>query len=141
FVRLVGLQRLPDIGTAVATGSFPIGEVWKLRQSREAVKFRAWLRNIHIHTPDDIISEYMTAIGREPRSSTWPARTIRLAGSSAIGVANALLGLVASGVDTFFVDKALNGYSPKLFFDQVERLALPGRVPPADPRVEELDAP
>lgn|GEM_PF-1236545 len=139
FVKLIDLHKLPDIGMAVATGQFPIGEVWRLRESSEAVRFREWMRNIQVSDPEDVTAAYIAAISREPRSASWPVRMIRLAVTTAIGSVGTATGLVASGIDSFFVDRFLGGYSPKLFFNKLERLGIPSSVPKPTPRVEVLD--
>jgi hypothetical protein len=139
FIKLVDLHALPDIGTAVATGQYPIGEVWRLRESSEAIQFRQWMRNIPISDPSDVTAAYIAAIRREPRSSSWPVRTIRLAVTAAIGFIGTTIGLAAGGIDSFFVDKFIDGYSPKLFFNKLERLGISSSVPQPTPGVEGLD--
>jgi hypothetical protein len=139
YLKLLKLRRIPDLGAAVATGQFPIGEAWKLRQSREARKFREWLRIITISNVDDVSAAYLDALEREPRSASWPVRTLRFVVTTAVGLAGLVPGIIASGADSFLFDKLVGGYSPKLFLNKLDRLSLSRYSGPTSLQVEEFD--
>ena len=54
-----------------------------------------------------------------------PSRAVRFALTTAAGAVVAVLGLAVSVVNSFFVEKYLGGYRPKLMLDEIRRLLPP----------------
>jgi hypothetical protein len=125
FMRLIVLNGLPDVGAAVAAGAFSLEEVWRVRQTGDATRFRQWLQTIAATDADAIVRAYLEVLHREPRSARWPTKLIRLALTTALGLKGDVLGVASGAADTFVADRLLAGYSPRLFLNQLDKLDLP----------------
>jgi hypothetical protein len=125
FMRLVTLRDLPDVGAAVAAGAFILKDVWRLRRTAASTQFRKWLQTVAATDGDAIVRAYMGVLHSEPRAERLPLKMIRLAITAAIHAHGEVSGVAAGAVDTFVVDRFLNGYSPRVFLDQLEHLDLP----------------
>jgi len=124
FIKLLDLKKIPDVRPAVINGELPMSEIWKIRHSAKGMKFRAWLRQADPQSAIGLQRAYIEAIEKGNLSDSLPTRLIRLAITSVLGVVNPLVGLGSSVVDSFFLDKWINGYSPKLFFDELQKLSI-----------------
>ena len=122
LISLLELNKLPDIGAAVTTNNLHFDEYWKLRNSKEAVKFREWLKIADPQSKRDLEKLYVEALGKQSWIERTPSKLIRFVISSVVGALNPVAGLGLGIVDSFFVDKWLKGYSPKLFIDELHRL-------------------
>jgi hypothetical protein len=121
FSNLIELNNIPDIGSAITNNVIDLNSIWILRSKKNSTNFRKWLRDINPNNSRDLEKAYIAILGRESFSSSLPIKTIRLALTTLAGLIPPL-GLAVSAVDCFFVDKWLNGYSPKLFFDDLSKL-------------------
>ena len=126
FMKLLALNNLPDVAAAVSGGHLTLQQVIELRQHPDATAFRRWLQTVPVVDADALVAAYIKALESEARPQSWPVRTLRLALTTAIGALNPAAGLAAAVVDTYFLDKWLAGYSPRLFLDRVTSLDLPG---------------
>lgn len=126
FINLLELTEIPDIRWGVAKGILPIQELLEIRNGSNARQFREWLRTERPHDSKDFVSAYIRALGKDTLADKFPVRLIRLAATSIVslipGVGGLLGGLAADTVDSFFVEKWLKGYSPKLFLDELQRI-------------------
>ena len=127
FTKLLTLNNLPDVGAAVSRGELEFRDVLTLRSHPDAVAFRRWLQTVPIIEADAVVGAYITALSSAARPQSWPVRTLRLALTTALGLANPAAGIAAGVADTYFVDRWRHGYSPRLFLDRVARLDLPNR--------------
>jgi len=124
FTKLLTLNEVPDIGAAVSSGTLQLRDILELRNHPDAREFRRWLQTVPILESDALVAAYIKALSRAAGPQSWPVRTLRLAVTTAFGMVSAGVGLAAGAVDTFFVDKWLHGYSPRLFLDRVASLDL-----------------
>lgn len=124
FVSLLDLKRMPDIRPAVENGEVPLSTIWKIRQSSKGRNFRDWLKKADPKSAIDLTRAYIEAIEKDTPSDSLPLRALRFAVTSALGVINPIVGLGGSVIDSFFVDKWINGYSPKLLFDELQKLNI-----------------
>lgn len=123
------LEECHSIGAAFIQGHISKNELLKLYD--KADKFKEWLENV----PDDknIIGEYHKAVTKESIADKLPTKAIRfaifesigfgldLAGASGIGTA------IATGlsiIDSFYLDKIINGWKPNQFVDKTLTKAL-----------------
>ena len=127
FIKVLELNDLPDIGRAVTEGELTLDQVISLRQHRDAVAFRRWLQTVAVIEPEAMVAAYIKALASEAKPQSWARRTLRLAITAAIGAVNAPAGLAAAVTDTYFLNKWIAGYSPRLFLDRVAKLDLPRR--------------
>lgn len=78
-------------------------------------KFREWIQGLN---PDaKVASEYVRDITAEGWMASVPAKLMRYALASVIGVAGLTPGLVAGAVDSFLLDRIARGWRPSHFID------------------------
>jgi len=124
FAKLLDLTNIPDIRPAVADNLLPLSKIWNIRESKNGEKFRDWLRKVN---PDDARSlekSYVEMLEKDTLVASLPIRLMRFAITTASGVINPLIGTGVGVLDSFFIDKWLSGYSPKLFLDDLRKLAI-----------------
>ena len=122
FQSLLDLENIPDIRPAVASGDLSLPEIWKIRQGKKARRFREWLRAAGPGDARDLERAYVAALGNPSHHSSLPVRVLRFVLTTAAGAVQPVLGALAGVTDSFFVDKWLAGYSPRLFLDQIRQL-------------------
>jgi hypothetical protein len=122
LVRLLELTKLPDPSIAVARGRIPLSKIWEVRQSGNSRKFRAWLRDIDAHEPRELERAYVESFSTESFVKSLPARALRFLVTTGIGIVHPIAGLAASAADTFFMERLLQDFRPKLFIDDLRSL-------------------
>lgn len=60
----------------------------------------------------------------KPLIESLPFKTVRFVITTAVGTIEPISGVCMGAVDSFFIDKWLKGFSPKLFIDQLRKLPL-----------------
>jgi len=125
FQSLLELENIPDIRPVIAEGEISVREIWRLRQKRESIRFREWLREGSYTDGRELEKAYVSSLGAALTSLSLPARIFRFILTTAVGTIGPITGVLAGVVDNFFVEKWLSGYSPRLFVDQIR--ALPGK--------------
>jgi hypothetical protein len=128
FTRILDLSNIPDIRPAVVKGELQISEIWKIRQSSKGKKFREWLREVEPKSARDLERVYVEAVGKNTLADALPMTSIRFAITSLVGMIDPVVGLGAGVIDSFFVDNWLKGFSPKLFFDVLQKLMISKRT-------------
>jgi hypothetical protein len=123
FSALLELNNLPDIGAAVAENSIPLAEVWRIRQRGTSRRFRTWLRDAQPKDSRDLEKAYVAALSGQSLVSSLPVKSLRFSVTFLTGLAQPIAGFIASGLDSLFVEKWLSGYTPKLFFDKLRKIA------------------
>lgn len=122
FQRLLELESIPDIRLAISAGDVSVPEIWKLRKKRHARRFRKWLRQAETRDARELEKAYVASLGKSSVFSSLPARALRFSITTAASAANPLLGALGGVVDSFFIDKWLGGYSPRLFLEDIRHL-------------------
>lgn len=122
FGALLELNDMPDIGKAVVDNSVPFSEIWKLRNRNNSKKFRKWLRELNINNAKEIQKLYVASLENKSIVESLPLRIFRFALTASLGAVEPALGLSVGVVDSFFVNKWLSGYSPKLFLDELNEV-------------------
>ena len=126
FLSVLDLERIPDVSKAIASGDVSMAQVIRMRGRPQAKRFRKWLHHQDAHDSRELERLYLEAVGRE--SEPWPFTSIRLAATAALGaIGGPVTGLLASAADSVFVDKWIEGYNPKLFFERLRALPLSDR--------------
>jgi hypothetical protein len=121
FISLLELNNIPDIRHAVLAGGIDLPRIWSLRNRKISENFRKWLREVDPKNGRDLEKAYIEALGGKAFSESLPIKTLRFVITSLAGL-NPAVGLITSAIDSFFVDKWLSGYSPKLFLDELSKL-------------------
>ena len=134
FISLLELNSVPDIRPAVTAGELGFDKVWELRNTSEGSQFREWLRSAAPTDSRGLERAYVAAISKETVADKWPTKVIRIVITTAVGlipgVGGLLGGIGAEVVDSLFVERWINGFSPKLFIDDLQKLApAPDRQP------------
>jgi len=124
FRKILQLNRLPDLPLVVANEAISLEQVIRLRRSRNGEQFRKWIANLKpTDDPDQIVELYVETLTRKHWSQSWPFRTVRFLLTQlldAIPGVGQLAGLAFSAIDSFFLERWLQGYSPQLFLDDLK---------------------
>jgi hypothetical protein len=124
LLSLFELTGVPDPGSAVASGNVDFKEVWRIRNQGPSRKFRKWIQEVSPGDSRDLERAYVDSLGSESWIASLPAKAIRFVLTAGVGVVNPLLGTALSVADSFFVERLLQGYSPKLFIDDMKSLLV-----------------
>lgn len=122
FYSLLELFRLPDIRSAIISDELTMTDIWKIRMNRKAKKFRRWLGDVNTSNSRELEQAYVAALGKSSIFNSVPLRVIRFLTTTAIGAINPPLGIISGTSDSFFINKWLDGYSPKLFLEDIRKL-------------------
>ena len=122
FYSLIELAEIPDIRLAIISGDLSISEIWKIRQKRKGRKFRKWLQKEDTKTSRELEQAYVNVLGKSSLFNSLPSRAIRYLSIAAIGSLEPSLGIITGAADSFFLEKWLGGYSPRLFIDEIRKL-------------------
>jgi len=122
FIKLLELNDIPDVGTAVASGQIPISSILNLREETDSHKFRKWMRKAKPQDAKELEKLYIKALGKSGLYQSLPIRLLRFAIVATVGAFNLPAGTAAAVADSFFIKKWLKGYSPKLFLDRLRKL-------------------
>lgn len=122
FARVLELNRIPDIRTAVESGSLALPDIWRVRQHKSAKLFRQWLSKGNIEAASDLVRLYVESLEQKSMVESLPARVLRFVLTTGIGFINPIAGIGVGVTDSFFLARFLKGYRPKLMFDRLGRL-------------------
>jgi hypothetical protein len=122
FLSLVELRGVPDIRRGVESGSVTLCDILALRKKKVSREFRQWLRSCDAKDGRELERIYVSALESSGKYSSLPARVLRFIVTTAAGVLHPIAGPLMNAIDSFFVEKWLAGYSPKLFLNEVARL-------------------
>jgi hypothetical protein len=123
FTVLRELADIPDVAEAVVSKAVSLSDILRLRQSSDGEAFRKWFHERCMSAPQDVAKEYARILKAVPAIDTTKGRAIRFlvaTGLGAIPVVGAGLGLAASVIDSFFLEKLARGNSPKFFLADLE---------------------
>lgn len=124
LLGLLELNNLPDVGEVVSQGRLTFDEFWEMRNKKNAVKFRDWLANAEIDQARDLEKLYVESLGNQHWIDSVPVKIVRFILSNVLGAIEPITGFAAGTLDSFFVDKWIKGYKPKLFIDELSKLSL-----------------
>jgi hypothetical protein len=132
FRKILRLNRLPDLPSAVANDAIDLERIVQCRRSRKGEQFRRWIANLKpTDNPEEIATLYVETLIQKHRLQKWPFRVVRFLLTSAVGAIPAIgsiAGPVSSAIDSFFLEQWLRGYSPQLFLDDLRNLWEEARV-------------
>lgn len=119
---------IPDIGEAVLRGTISIDHLLRIRESRDAARFREWFHERCRESPDGVAKEIISLLQTNTpiQANALPVKVMRIIVTAAVGIAGFWPGLVASALDTFLADKLMPGPpSPKFFIERLRKLPSP----------------
>jgi hypothetical protein len=144
FTTIATLEELPDLKSLFNNLAEPFGLLPKLRAKRNSVKFREWLSNASC-TDQSISKEYLSSL--DAPKGFFETKTGRLtksivmtalgtgAGAAIAGAEGALGGAAVAKVlepvadlgldlvDEFLLAGLTKGWTPRLFFGELERVS------------------
>lgn len=124
FMRLLELINVPDIENAIINNNLIFDDVLKVRSSKNGTMFRQWLQQADIEEARDLEKAYVASLQEVPFINTLPGKTLRFIVTTAVGALQPVAGLVSGCADSYFVEKWLSGYAPKLFIDEMRALMI-----------------
>lgn len=122
FISLLDLEGMPDPGVAIIAGEQSLRDIWRLRQKKASREFRKWLRTADFGDARELERLYVRSLGRKSFYEALPTRILRFAITKAADIVYPTAGVALEIADSFFVEKWLQGYTPRLFLDQVRKL-------------------
>lgn len=122
FISLLDLEDIPDISVAVEAGAWTLDDIWKIRRGWNSRRFRKWLRAADTGSARDLEKAYVGSLGRKSFYEGLPTKVLRFAVTALADQLLPLSGTLLGVVDSFFVEKWLKGYSPKVFLDDLRKL-------------------
>ena len=127
FVSLLNLVDVPDPGPAVAAGELSLERIWRLRNRGSSRRFRSWLREADSGDAMKLQKAYIRALGKRSFYESFPVRLIRFALTSSADTVAPGSSIALGAIDSFFVERWLQGFSPKPFLDDLARMQFPSR--------------
>ena len=124
FIRLLNITNVPNLEMAIESGNLGFEDLWEIRSSNNSSKFRAWLREAREEHGQDLGKAYVSTLESIPFIDSLPIKTIRFLITTCAGLIEPLTGLTTGVIDSFFVQKWLAGYSPRLFIDDLRKLSI-----------------
>jgi hypothetical protein len=129
LVHLMELEGIPDIASAVLENpiesrSTLLTNLMKVKRSRDGAEFRKWFHESCRGEHRDVARNYVELLKRIPTVNRMPLRILRFLLTSAIGVIPVIgnvLGVGASAIDSFFVERWFRGASPKFFIENLKQ--------------------
>lgn len=104
----------PDLGELFYNRVIDLDDILKLRHSLQGTLFRYWAMKDAYNEAEmqkDIMNSVHTVLGSKISCA------IRFVACSAIGVFNAVPGIAASAIDSFILNRILQGWHPNFFLD------------------------
>ena len=122
FISLLDLENLPDPGAAVASGERSLKDILRIRKRGASKRFRKWLRSADSGSARDLERMYVSGLGKKSFYGKLPTQVLRFAITKAADIIQPGVGTVAGLTDSSFVQGWFDGYTPKLFLDNLRKL-------------------
>ena len=107
-----------SLGEALVSGQITSQELINRLNAKNSIKFREWLKTLPDESP--LPGEFYNKIRELNSDKVWIKAT-RVITQCALGLVNIVAGVFATTMDGFVCDKIINGWSPKLFVEDVLR--------------------
>jgi hypothetical protein len=122
FADLREISDMPDIGETVLGDEASLDEVLRLVHSRNGEAFRKWFHENCRTDPLGVSREYARLLKEMPYIQSRPVKILRFVVTAALGMVP-IAGIVASAIDSFFLEGWLRGSSPKFFIEDLSQLS------------------
>ncbi len=125
FAVLREIADVPDVGEGVLSKQATVGELLKVSRSRSGEQFRKWFHENCRNNPIATGKEYAALLRDVPRIQSMPVKVLRFITTTALGAipgVGPIVGAAAGAVDSFFIEKWLQGSSPKYFIDNLRQI-------------------
>lgn len=122
FANLREISDTPDIGEAVLQGEASLDKLLRLVHSRNGQEFRNWFHKNCRTDPLETSRAYARLLKEIPYIQSRPAKIRRFIITGALGMVP-YASLVASAIDSFFLERWFRGWSPKFFIEDLSQLS------------------
>ncbi|RJO62487.1 MAG: hypothetical protein C4542_03630 [Dehalococcoidia bacterium] len=130
FSKLLAVNEVPDIASAVMSGEINQAKVWEFRNTRIANEFRKWFEEIGPASPDILTTEYIKALASGGFLSSRKGKILRFIVMQAVGASfvpltqgfSLIASLGLSAVDSFVLENIRMGFNPRYFVDDLRSL-------------------
>lgn len=113
FEDISQIKGIPSLGEVYLRNEVSISDILNIRQNFNGKKFRLWLKEVN-YDQTEISKQLMSSnLGFNINLS----RRLRFVATNAIGFVNPVASIATSFVDSFIIDKILNGWHPNFFLD------------------------
>tara|TARA_R110000796_G_scaffold248427_2_gene375193 strand:+ start:1678 stop:2895 length:1218 start_codon:yes stop_codon:yes gene_type:complete len=112
FEYLLQKKGIPDLFYLFKRNILSVDDVIKIRDSGQASIFRKWLKS------NDFDKEKLVSAVLKKKTKSIKASAVRFLYPTIIGLFNAPLGITASAIDSFFIPKLLDNWSPEVYLDE-----------------------
>lgn len=121
FTRMQSISGVPDLGAAFAAKQFSPAQLIDLRQSKHTQSLRDWFDKGSPHeSSEQTVQRYIESVGAVGWIDSLPAKLLRFAATTELGLVGAIPGAIASGIDSFLLSKWFPVKSPRLFMKQAK---------------------
>lgn len=114
FQKILAEKQIPDFARLYFERILKIEDIIGFRDNVHGQKFRDWY--LSARYDPQTVRQILLSRGV---SQSIVTKLLRFLIPNAIGVANAPLGIVASVIDSFVIDKMLGGWHPNIFLDDI----------------------
>jgi|688.fasta_scaffold53843_3 hypothetical protein len=116
---LLEINNIPDLGKLDLTDS-NFKDLLKVIRSQNANEFRKWFHDRKTLDEREIFKEYVGLLSEVPAIQTLPSKAIRFCVGNGLGFVP-VIGQVFSFIDTFLLEKFLQGNSPRYFIEDLKK--------------------
>jgi hypothetical protein len=124
FAKILQVNRLPDLGSALAAGEIEFKKLYRARSSSAARRFRRWFHEHVYACPSEAAEEYVAALTEIGPFDRFPTKLTRFLVATGLGLipgVGPMVGGVAGFVDSFVVSWLLRKDNPKFLIDELRR--------------------
>jgi len=125
FDEVLKKKGLPDIGILYCKGIISMGEILEIRENFEGTLFRKWFHSID-YQEDKFLQILLNKSKYSVRNLI--SKNIRWIYPNIVGLINPVVGMIASAVDSFIVEKIINGWHPSLFLDDILKETIDNNI-------------
>ena len=130
FSQFTQITRLPDIAKAISSGQLNTVDVWKFREKGVARNFRKWFDQTGPKDPNELLAQYVEALGSESIWDREPLKTIKFVVVQGAGLLvpapfGQITGLGISAFESYLLEKIRLGFNPRYFVDDQRHNLFP----------------
>lgn len=118
---LLEVAGVPDFSQVELSEASHMSDLLKVSTSKNAKQFRDWFHPNASLDEKEILREYLGVVQQVPWVQKLPAKGLRFAVTTALGIFPGL-GQAVSFFDTFIVERLFKGKSPKFFVDDLTKI-------------------
>ena len=127
FSSIRAIENIPDVAASVTEREVTPGEIWRLRNTGRAKRFRVWFDEIGPDDPEHLVSEYVSTLTEASPLTNRGGKILKFALINAAGLALMPIGgpisigasLALSLADSFLLDRIRLGFRPRFFINDV----------------------